>query len=273
MRCFANFSVVDWSGEAVAKPKGLAVATAAQGSRAPVLLRPQGGWSRPSILDWLERLGSAKTDILIGLDLSPALPFIDRGEYFPGWSQSPVDAPSLWQLVDEQSELDSHLSASSFLANSEVARHFRQLNNCGDRFEAGRGRLRECEHGQAAMGLFPQSCFNLVGAAQVGKSSLTGMRVLNHLRGKVPVWPFDPVPSDGPVIVEIYTSIAARRAGLRKGLSKVRDAAGLDDALKALDSDKHAALAKYDDHATDALITTAWLRIVAANEDLWNPPD
>src|SRR3546814_10514255 len=59
-------------------------------------------------------------------------------------------------------------------------------------FGLGRGRLRVCEHGQAAMGLSPQSCFNLVGAAQVGKSSLTCMRVLNRLRGRVPVWPFDP---------------------------------------------------------------------------------
>ena len=80
------------------------------------------------------------------------------------------------------------------------------------------------------------SCFNLVGAAQVGKSSLTGMRMLHQLDGAIPIWPFDPVPDDGPVIVEIYTTIAAIAAGLPKGQSKVRDRQGLKQALEALQS-------------------------------------
>ena len=36
----------------------------------------------------------------------------------------------------------------------------------------------------------------------------------------IPVWPFDPVPASGMPIVEIYTAIAARAAGLRKGLQQ-----------------------------------------------------
>ena len=271
MREFSDFAVVDWSGQAVARPKGLAVAYASTGRRAPSLLRPSGGWSRPAILDWIERLADARNDILIGLDLSPALPFADRGSYFPGWDNSPRDAAELWSLVDRLAADDDHLSATTFLADSEIGRHFRQLNNCGDRFGSGRGRLRICEVGQAKMGLTPQSCFNLVGAAQVGKSSLTGMRVLHRLRGRVPIWPFDPVPEKGPVVVEIYTSIAARAAGLRKGRSKVRDAQTLGDVLTELKSDRHTPLQSYDDHSTDAIMTTAWLRGAARNEALWNP--
>ncbi len=121
------------------------------------------------------------------------------------------------------------------------------------------------------MGLTPQSCFNLVGAAQVGKSSLTGMRLLHRLKGRVPIWPFDPVPATGPVMVEIYTSIAARAGLIRKGRSKVRDAATLDEVLAALNSDPHAPLRQYDDHSTDAMLTTAWLRNVADDHALWNP--
>ena len=271
MRIFENFAVVDWSGEAVARPKGLAVAHAVSDSRAPVILRPSGGWSRPALLDWIKRLADAKADILVGLDLSPALPFADHGSYFPGWCDSPADARELWSMVDRLAVQDDHLSATSFLAGSEIARHFRQLNNCGDRFGAGRGRLRVCEHGQAAMGLSPQSCFNLVGAAQVGKSSLTGMRVLHRLTGSVPIWPFDPIPKKGPVLVEIYTSIAARAAGIRKGRSKVRDAQSLDQVLNALKSEKHVLLKSYDDHSTDAILTTAWLRGAAQDEMLWAP--
>ena len=271
MRNFADFAVVDWSGQAVARPKGLAVAHASAGARAPALLRPTGGWSRGAILEWIERLAATKTNILIGLDLSPALPFVDEGNYFPSWSDSPSDARGLWEMVDRLSHDDNHLAASSFLATSEIGRHFRQQNNCGDRFGIGRGRLRVCEHGQTAMGLSPQSCFNLVGAAQVGKSSLTGMRVLHRLHGRVPIWPFDPIPEQGPVLVEIYTSIAARAAGLRKGLSKVRDAQSLDNALVELASDPHKPLQGYDDHSTDAIMTTAWLRGAASNSGLWNP--
>lgn len=271
MRRFENFAVVDWSGQAVARPKGLAVAHASTGRRPPVLLRPAGGWSRPAILDWIERLAEGTSDILIGLDLSPALPFVDWGAYFPGWDASPRDAPELWLMVDRLAARDDHLSASAFLADNEIARHFRQLKNCGDRFGSGRGRLRVCEHGQAAMGLSPQSCFNLVGAAQVGKSSLTGMRVLNRLRGRVPVWPFDPVPEKGPALVEIYTSIAARAAGMRKGRSKVRNAHSLDEILHALQTDRHAPLRSYDDHSTDAILTTAWLRRAAAVPAHWKP--
>ena len=223
------------------------------------------------VLAWIERLAEARTDIIIGLDLSPALPFADLGTYFPGWTQSPADAVALWQMVDDLAAGDDHLSANGFIARGEIARHFRQLGNCGDLFGSGRGRLRVCEHGQATMGLSPQSCFNLVGAAQVGKSSLTGMRVLNRLRGRVPVWPFDPIPHDGPLIVEIYTAIASRAAGLRKGISKVRDPRSLDEVLSAFSTEKHRPLAKYDDHSTDAILTTAWLRNVASDEPLWEP--
>lgn len=271
MREFANFAVVDWSGEAVARPKGLAVAYASAGARAPLLLRPGGGWSRLAILEWIERLAASNTDILIGLDLSPALPFMDEAAYFPGWSCSPSNARSLWEMVDQYSVRDDNLAASTFIADNEVSRHFRRQNDCGDLFGVGKGRLRVCEHGQAAIGLSPQSCFNLIGAAQVGKSSLTGMRVLHRLSGRVPIWPFDLVPSGGPLIVEIYTTIAARAAGIRKGLSKVRSAEALDNVFLALDSEPHTPLQKYDDHSTDALLTTAWLRGAAREQPLWNP--
>ena len=116
-----------------------------------------------------------------------------------------------------------------------------------------------------------QSCFNLVGAAQVGKSSLTGMRVLNRLDGAIPLWPFDEVADTGPAIVEVYTTVAARAAKVRGG-SKVRNAPDLDRALCQLDTRPHQPLARYDDHSTDAILTAAWLRSVAATSALWSPP-
>jgi hypothetical protein len=271
VRQFANFACIDWSGEAVARPKGLAVASASAGKSAPSLLKPAGGWSRAGLLEWFERLADSNADIIVGLDLSPAMPFADCGAYFPGWDGSPSNARQLWELVDELSADDQNLSATGFIQHAEIRRHFRQHRACGDLFPPGAGRMRVCEHGQKSMGLSPTSCFNLVGASQVGKSSLTGMRVLHRLAGRIPMWPFDPVPRSGPMIVEIYTTVAAMAAGRSKSRAKIRDAPGLEAALEQLDSPPPARLPRYDDHSTDALITAAWLRKVSATPDLWRP--
>ena len=269
---YDQFAVIDWSGQAVERPAGLALAHASSGNEAPVLLRHDRGWSRLSLAQWIADQGRAGTRIVIGMDLSPAFPFLDAGGYFPEWNASPRDAHGLWALVEALCAPDPHLSASSFVMHGDARRHFRQQRDCGDLFTGGRGRFRVCEHGQAPMRLSPYSCFNLVGAAQVGKSSLTGMRVLHRLRGLVRVWPFDPVPESGPVIVEIYTALAARAAGLRKGTSKIRDGKLLDVALAAFDTRPHQILARYDDHSTDAILTTAWLRRAVQDEALWHPP-
>jgi len=269
---FTHFIAIDWSGQAVERPKGLAVAHARAGTVAPELVTPDPAWSRQGIEDYLLSLASAGTRALIGLDLSPAFPFADQGAFFPGWDQSPPDAKALWRLVDQSCAADPHLAATSFVTHPEARRHFRQRGDCGDLFPPGRGRFRVCEHGQEAMRLSPYSCFNLVGASQVGKSSLTGMRVLHRLGGRLPMWPFDPVPKTGPAIVEIYTALAARLAGMRKGISKIRDAETLDAMLAAFGSQPHARLARYDDHATDAILSAAWLRVAAERPELWEPP-
>lgn len=270
MRRFRHFVAIDWSGAKGERQKGIALAHAETGDRAPVLLTPPGGWSRPMILDWLGKHAEAGTDMIIGLDLSPAFPFEDRGAYFPGWPESPPDAQSLWSLVDAMCADDGHLAAGSFVAHEEASRHFRHQDRCGDLFEPGAGRMRCAERSQREQRLSPYSCFNLVGAAQVGKSSLTGMRVLNRLAGRIPFWPFAPMPEAGPLLVEIYTAIPAREAEVRKG-SKIRDGASLDDALARFGSAPHAPLARYDDHATDAILTAAWLRRAAERPGLWSP--
>lgn len=272
MRKFARFACIDWSGQAVARPKGLAVAECARGDAAPRLIARASGWSRENVLDWLLEQAESDADLIVGLDLSPALPFAEPGGYFPGSGHQPRDARALWKLIDETCAEEPHLGASSFADHSDFAPHFRRHGGReGAAFGGGAGRFRAVEHRQRHHGVSPVSCFNLVGAAQVGKSSLTGMRVLHRLAGRVPVWPFDPVPERGPLIVEIYTSIAARAAGVRKGRSKLRDGASLDAALGRLGSRPHLPLARYDDHSTDAILTAAWLRAVAHDPALWNP--
>ena len=269
---FETFVAIDWSGQAVARPAGLAGAMARAGQGGPQIVAPENGWSRADLAQWIADLARQRARVLIGLDLSPAFPFVDQGAYFPGCHPAPESGRALWALVEAVTQDDPHLGSSSFVTHPEFGRYFRRQADCGDLFGSGRGRLRACEEAQRRMGLSPYSCFNLVGAAQVGKSSLTGMRVLHRLADDVPVWPFDPIPDTGPLVVEIYTTLAARAAGVRAGRSKIRTAAALDAALAALGSAPHVPLGRYSDHVTDALLTAAWLRTAADDARLWSPP-
>ena len=267
---FQHFAAIDWSGADGERHHGIAVALCSAESGAPALIRPGHRWSRSEVLDWL--LSELPANTLIGFDMGISLAHADAGGFLPGWSASPTDARSLWALIDLLCEADPHLSVSSFVDHPEVARHFRRHGGReGDLFGGGRGRLRVTELAQQAMGCKPYSNFNLVGAAQVGKSSLSGMRLLHRLAGRLPVWPIDPLPSTGSVVTEIYTTIAAMAAGRSAAKSKVRGYADLNSALAALGSAAVPGEGPITDHASDALITAAWLRTAAHDPALWNP--
>lgn len=265
---------IDWSGAKGERHRGIALALAG-GQDAPVLSKPDCGWSRRDIKGIIEH--GTPDDTLIGIDLGISLPFADTGAFFPGWDNSPKDAKQLWALIDDTCSDDPHLEASSFVDHPELSRYFRRHGGReGDRFHANsaddrRGRFRVTEHRQQAMGCKPYSNFNLVGAAQVGKSSLTGMRMLHQLRGVVPVWPIDPLPESGSVIVEIYTGLAAIAAGRPASRSKIRDYDELNQALANLGSPPVDGSGPIDDHSSDALITAAWLSKAAENEANWHP--
>ena len=236
----------------------------------PQLSLREGGWSRRDVTDYL-RYGLDDA-MLVGLDLGISLPFADKGAFFPGWEKSPPDARSLWALVERICEDDPHLAASTFVDHPQASRHFRRHGGReGDLFGGGRGRFRVTEIEQARMGCKPYSNFNLVGAAQVGKSSLTGMRMLHALNDEIPVWPIDPLPESGPVIVEIYTSLAALAGGRSASRAKMRNFEELNIALRNLGSEPVPGTGPIDDHASDALLTAAWLRRVAGEEALWSP--
>lgn len=267
---FHHFAAIDWSGAVGERHQGIAVALCGWGFTAPVLVRPGHRWSRAEVLRWLQR--DMPTDTLVGMDLGLALPFADCGAYFPGWRESPNDARALWALIDHICQDDPHLAVSSFVDHADAAPHFRRHGGReGSAFGGGRGRLRVTERAQELLGCRPYSNFNLVGAAQVGKSSLSGMRLLHRLHGGLAIWPIDPLRATGSVLVEIYTTIAAMKAGRKPGRSKMRTYDELNDALAALASAPVPSVGPIDDHASDALLTAAWLRTVADCRELWHP--
>lgn len=273
---FTQFLAIDWSGAKGARQKGIALAIAGADGGPPVLVEPPGaGCAREEVLAILRDNLPANT--LVGMDLGIALPFVDAGAYFPHWEDSPRDAKLLWALIDQICSDDPNLEAGSFVNHPQARKYFRHSkDDVGEHFHlpdapTKEGRFRQAERAQREHGVRPVSNFNLVGAAQVGKSSLTGMRMLHRLKGAIPVWPIDPLLDHGSVIVEIYTSIAAREGGVKGTKTKLRDYAALNTALTQLGSAPVEGHGEIDDHSSDALVTAAWLREVAERSRYWNP--
>ncbi len=252
---FTRFIGIDWSGAKGARHRSIQIAVAEAGDAPPrLVLPPSGIWSRAGVLDWL---GALSGDTLVGADAGfgfAALPGLNG------------PARNLWAEVDAVCAADVDLGGHGFID------HRRDLFWLGaaDGPRADRAHLRLTEQVYAASKLGqPTSNFVLLGASQVGKATLSMMRVLHRLDW--PVWPFDPLPGRGPVILEIYAQAFARMAGTR---GKIRDKATLDTALahfggRALPA---AFPTTFPDHVGDAIVTAAGLRAIAHQPQWWTPP-
>ncbi|HEX8381594.1 MAG TPA: hypothetical protein VF619_13720 [Allosphingosinicella sp.] len=257
---FTRFAAIDWSGAKGKRHKGIAIAVAEAGEAAPRLVRPDHVWSRTEALEWLlDAAGEAPT--LFGFDFSFAPPIAERGEYLPGEPGVPSTAREFWAYVDARCE-DEDLGAASFLEQVH-RRHF--YFGIADGEKARFVRFRQCDARLNLQGgRKTASAYDAIGAAQVAKASFSGMRFLHRLEGRVAVWPMDPLPERGSAVVEIYTRIYLRRAGLSG--TKLRSRADLNAALAGLGSRPARLRFEPNDHQTDALVTAAGMRALAASE-------
>lgn len=265
-RRFKRCVAIDWSGAKGRRHKGIAIAEA-KGGDAPRLVRPGHVWSRCEVLEWLlARAGDEPT--LFGFDFSFAPPFVERGAYLLGEADVPETAREFWAYVDRLSD-DEDLGAASFLERVH-RRHF--YFGIADGTKADFMHFRRCDAALNAQGgRKTASAFDAIGAAQVAKASFSGMRLLHQLDGRIAIWPMDPLPENGSEVVEIYTRIYIRSAGLPG--KKIRTAAELDAALAAIGSPPAALAHGPTDHETDALITAAGMRAHLRNPQAFAPPD
>lgn len=256
---FEAFVAIDWSGAKGRRHRGIAIAEA-RGSQPPRLVRPGHAWSREEVADWLLKR-AAKEPTLFGFDFSFAPPLIERGEYLPGEAGVPSTARDFWAYVDRLSE-DEDLGAASFLEKAH-RRHF--YFGIADGVKAGFMHFRQCDARLNAQGgRKTASAYDAIGAAQVAKASFSGMRLLHRIDGKVAIWPMDPLPESGSAVVEIYTRIYLRRAGMSG--KKLRTRAQLNEALAGLGSPPVRLRFEPNDHQTDALVTAAGMRALATEE-------
>ncbi len=264
---FTRFAAIDWSGAKGRRHKGIAIALAEVGEGAPRLVRPDHVWSRTEVLEWL-LAEAAAGPTLFGFDFSFAPPIAERGEYLPGEPGVPSTARSFWAYVESRSD-DEDLGAASFLEQAH-RRHF--YFGIADGEKARFMHFRQCDARLNAQGgRKTASAYDAIGAAQVAKASFSGMRLLHRLGGKVAIWPMDALPEHGSAVVEIYTRIYLRRAGLSG--TKLRTRAGLDFALAALGSRPARLRFEPNDHQTDALVTAAGMRALAGAEPRAFAPD
>ena len=263
---FDAFFAIDWSGAKGRRHKGISIAEA-RGDAAPRLVRPGHVWSREEVGDWLVAQ-AAKEPSLFGFDFSFAPPIHERGEYLPGEPDVPGSACEFWAYVDRLSD-DEDLGAASFLEHSH-RRHF--YFGIADGVKSDFMHFRQCDARLNALGgRKTASAYDAIGAAQVAKASFSGMRLLHRLHGQVAIWPMDPIRPGDSAVVEIYTRIYLRRAGMSG--AKLRTRAELNRALKGLGSPPARLRFEPDDHQTDALVTAAGMRALARSEPLAFKPN
>jgi hypothetical protein len=262
---FTSCVAIDWSGAKGLRHKGIAIAEA-RGDEPPRLVRPGYVWSRQEVLDWLLDKASQEPT-LFGFDFSFAPPFVECGSYLPGEQDIPDNALDFWAYVDAHSG-DEDLGAASFLEQVH-RRHF--YFGIADGVKADFVRFRLCDARLNEQGgRKTASAYDAIGAAQVAKASFSGMRLLHRLNGQVAIWPMDGLPENGSAVVEIYTRIYLRMAGMSG--KKLRTRADLNQALTGLGSKPVRLRFEPNDHQTDALVTAAGMRAHLNNLLAFRPP-
>ena len=251
---FSRFVGIDWSGAKGVRHPSVQVAACEAGDAPPQLvLPPSGVWSRAGVLDWL---GGLSGDVLVGMDAG-----------FGFAAVPPFDQPArdLWAEVEAVCAAEADLGGHGFIQHRRDAFWLGAAD--GPRHLRAHLRVTEQVYKQSGLGV-PTSNFVLLGASQVGKATLTAMRLLHRLQW--PVWPFDPLTKRGPVILEIYAQAFARLGGFR---GKLRDVESLNIALARHGSQPMPAAfpATFPDHVGDALITAAGLRAIAHQPHWWQP--
>lgn len=259
---FDCFVGIDWSGNKKKWQNGLKIAYAAPGSSAPELVDgegPDGRWSRTDAILWIKDLICRKR-ALIGLDFAFG---------FPKCGVS-LD----WEYIERLCGDEENFYGGKFFRASD-AEHSHLVNSPWiARRGAFIGHLRETERAAGrTTGARPQSVFNAVGAAQVGPSSISGMRALLHLKrdcgDQMSIWPFDDFDCRRSVIVEVFP----RYFPLTKGVSsKLADYAVLNEALSKFDSATVERAPRSEDEG-DALLSAAALRSLSLNKGMFAFPD
>ena len=210
---------MDWSG-AARHYRGIAIAICGSGRTAPVLVNSRGSrWTRAKVTDWLERQLDGRHRLLIGLDFAFGFPFEPACGYLGGCAPDVDDIFALWSLIETKSRDEPDFGCRNFLSDPA----YRQLFwTVGPKPKQWIERKRRTELACAeSTGTWPDTLYKLLHSKQVGKASITGIRVLHRVRSRcgdrVAVWPFETVRA--AALVEIYPTLCRTFTRGRRGIS------------------------------------------------------
>lgn len=266
---FDEIWAVDWSGARGAYD-GVAVARAWPGRDRVEIVAPGRGrrWTRTAVVERLALEIGAGNRLLAGFDFAFSLP----AEVMPACGLGPdATIRDVWDRVEAVCEDDTDFYAGRFVEAAPEGLFWR-LGACPPGWSAA---LRAVDRrAPGTVGVRPETVLKLIGAKQVGRAALAGMRALaaltRSLGPKLALWP-GPVRGGQSVVVEIFPTLFRRQA--LGGLAKIRDAETLGRALAAFGARAGAlGSAPLSDDATDALVSAAGLRQYCDRSDAFAMP-
>ena len=270
---FNNFIAIDWSGDKSKFQKGISVAQCPMGRYAPKIIKPEDRyWSRSSLIKWLLKEVTEKKT-LIGFDFSFAYPFYDCFSYFPGIKDSPISPYKLWKKIDNINNKLANFYGGGIWSEEPYSNYYNSPNLKGTLYKSRR-RFTEIEAKNKIHS--PSPTFNCVGPGAVGTGSLAGMRVLNFLKNKINIWPFNNIIlQKKSVAVEIFPTYYFRYARVKpeKNIGYALDK--INQALNHYGCNslpKDIIIGGPDQDDADAIVSAAAMRYFSNNRNCWNVP-
>jgi hypothetical protein len=257
---FEQFIGIDWSGaEKPVKTNSIALATClVSNNYAPVAI--QSKLSREDVFHYICDLMQSGQKVFVGIDCNFGYAKSVAEETFG----NDIKYSALWQQVENLNTDNKNLFAGNVWKNPRYQDRFWTKGKQPDWFNLDTlRRITEKAAIEQLLGT-PESPFKLIGAKQVGKGGLAGMRLVYQLKAKfgdqIAVWPFEQalLNSARLVITEIYPRLFIKYAD--KGNLKVRDHDSLNVVLSKLDTKAYRCEDVLNDHLTDAIISSAGLR-------------
>jgi hypothetical protein len=257
---FEQFIGIDWSGaEKPVKTNAIALASCSVSSLlAPVAIHSK--LSRDDVFQYICELMRSRQKVLVGIDCNLGYARSVADETFG----NDINYSELWRQVENLNIDNKNLFAGNVWKNPRYQDCFWTKGKQPDWFNLDKlRRITEKAAIEQSLGT-PESPFKLIGAKQVGKGGLSGMRLVHQLKtqfgDQVAVWPFEPTLLNNArvVISEIYPRLFIKYAD--KGNLKVRDHDSLNFVLSKLDAKAYKRESALSDHLTDAIISSAGLR-------------
>ncbi len=272
---FDKFIGIDWSGDKNSFQKGISVAECPRGNKVPQIVKPLDDkyWTRTSLIEWLYKEIKLQRN-LIGFDFAFSYPFYDISCYFPGIKDSPINPEKLWMLIENTNKNANNYYGGQIWLNKTYGKFFNSPKVKGSFFSS---RRRYTERVAKKKILSPSPTFNCVGPGAVGTGTLAGMRILNLLKNKAKIWPFDELNfSSKTFVVEIFPSYYFRLSKIKPEKKVGYTIENINKSLEFFNSkplQKNQIIGGPDQDDADSIISSAALRFLSADKNNWNVPN